>query len=127
MSFAKNDRNLRSNSGKTFPNGAEAPSFAAAIAEALKAEFGASPGAAKIVGRLTASNERAARNWLDGKNAPSAENLITLMARSDRVLHTVLRLADRAELAVAGDLSALRVLMGEVLRQLDDMAPGRSP
>jgi hypothetical protein len=43
-----------------------------AIALALKAEFGATSSALKTVAQLTRSNERAVRNWLEGKNGPSA-------------------------------------------------------
>jgi hypothetical protein len=121
MSLTKNDRKLRSKSGKPFPSSAVrlGPVFVAAVAEALKAEFGNTAGAAKRIGRITARNERAARNWLDGRNGPSAENLIALMGHSDHVLRTVLGLAGRSELTLATDLSDLKQMVRHLLERLE--------
>ena len=91
----------------------------AAIAEALRAEFGSTAGAAKRIGRITARNERAARNWLDGRNGPSAENLIALMGHSDHVLRTVLGLAGRSELTLATDLADLKQMVRRLLERLE--------
>ena len=97
MSRPKNDRKVQSESGKTFQD-LDTESFVRAIAVALKAEFGATPSALKTVAQLTHSNERAVRNWLDAKNGPSGCNLVILMRHSDRVLRTVLEIADRRDL-----------------------------
>jgi hypothetical protein len=121
MSLTKNDRKHRSKSGNSFPTMTvpTGPKFVAAVADALRAEFGNSAGAAKRIGRLTASNERAGRNWLDGKNGPSAENLVALMSQSDHILRAVLDLAGRSELTLATDLSDLRRMVRRLLQRLD--------
>ena len=121
MSLTKNDRKLRSRSGKsirrlTVPTG---PKFTAAIAEVLKAEFGNTAGAAKRIGRLTARNERTARNWLEGRNGPSAENLVALMSQSDQVLRVVLELAGKSELTLTTDVVELKRMIGRLLERLD--------
>src|SRR5271163_523715 len=104
MSRPKNDRKFQSESGKTFQD-LDTKGFVSAIAIALKAEFGATPSALKTLAQLTHSNERAARNWLEGENGPSGSNLVTLMRHSDRVLRAVLELADRRDLVLAADLT----------------------
>jgi hypothetical protein len=110
MSFTENDRKLQSKSGKSFPIGDHqvGPSFTQTIASALKTEFGGSPSALKAVARITGANERAVRNWFEGKNGPSGENLIILIQRSDTVLKTVLSLANRRDLVVVASLAGLR-------------------
>jgi hypothetical protein len=124
MSPTQKDRKLRSDSGRSILRLAllEAePSFAEAIADALRREFGGSPGAVKSVVRLTRANERAVRNWFEAKNAPSGENLVILMRLSDEVLETVLRLADRQDLVAARKLSAARGKLEEMLAMIDDL------
>ena len=110
MSFTENDRKLQSESGKSFPIGDHqvGPSFTQTIASALKTEFGGGPSALKAVARITGANERAVRNWFEGKNGPSGENLIILIQRSDTVLKTVLSLANRRDLVVVASLAGLR-------------------
>ena len=118
MSRPKNDRKFQSQSGKTF-QGLDAKGFVTAIAVALKAEFGATPSALKTIAQLTRSNERAVRNWLEGKNGPSGSNLVVLMRHSDRVLRTVLELADRRDLALAAELTGLcQRLLDAVVRSI---------
>lgn len=98
MSFSEKDRKLQSKTGNSFPSPQPNEPLAAAIAAALKAEFGNTPSAHKTVAQLTRSNERAVRNWFEGKNSPSGENLVILMRHSDLVLRTMLSLADRQDL-----------------------------
>ncbi|MNS66353.1 hypothetical protein D3C72_995630 [compost metagenome] len=124
MSPTQKDRKLRSDSGRSILRLAllEAePSFAEAIADALRREFGGAPGAVKNVVRLTRANERAVRNWFEAKNAPSGENLVILTRLSDEVLETVLRLADRQDLVAARKLSAARGKLEEMLAMIDDL------
>lgn len=127
MSPTQKDRKVRSNSGRSFlqspPLDAE-PSFPEAIADALRREFGGTPGAVKKVVRLTRANERAVRNWFEAKNAPSGENLVILMRRSDEVLEAVLRLADRQDLVAARKLSAAREKLEEMLAMIDGIQGG---
>ena len=81
MSRPKNDRKFQSQSGKTFQD-LDAKGFVMAIAVASKAEFGATPSALKTVAQLIRSNERAVRNWLEGKNGPSSRDLVVLLPSS---------------------------------------------
>ena len=127
MSPTQKDRKVRSESGRNFlrrPAPEPEPSFAEAIADALRREFGGTPGAVKKVVRLTRANERAVRNWFEAKNAPSGENLVILLRHSDEVLEAVLRLADRQDLVAARKLSAAREKLQEMLAMIDDIETG---
>ena len=118
MSFTKNDRKIQSESGKTFPK-ISPEMLAAAIAIALRSEFDSTPSAMKTVARLTHANERAVRNWFEGKNGPSADNLVILMRHSSHVLKTVLELADRPDLVLAVGLTGLREQLVGMLAAID--------
>jgi hypothetical protein len=120
MSRRKNDRTFQSESGKTFQD-LDTEGFVRAIALALKAEIGATPSALKTVAQLTHSNERAVRNWLEGKNGPSGSNLVILMRHSDRVLKTVLGLADRRGLILAVGLTGLRQRLIDAVAEIDSL------
>lgn len=124
MSSTQNVRKLRSDHGRSLlPNAASIPPdrFPEAVAGALRREFGAVPGAVKQVVRITGANERAVRNWFEARNAPSGENLVILMGRSDEVLETVLQLAGRQELVAARRLSGARDKLREMLELMDDL------
>ena len=123
MSFSEKDRKLQSAGGKEFPLPSANEPLAIAIAAALKAEFDATPAAIKTVARLTRSNERAVRNWFEARNAPSAENLVVLMRRSDLILRTVLALADRRDLVMAVGLVALRQHLMDTAAAIDGLPP----
>jgi len=124
MSFTENDRKVQSKKGKSFPTGPQydGTPFAAAIAVALATDFGASPSAVKRVARLTSANERAVRNWFEGKNAPSGENLVGLMRYSDAVLSSVLSLADRRPPGGSGGLAGVRRRAVDLLAEIDGLA-----
>lgn len=127
MSPTQKDRKLRSDSGRSLLQPTlfdPEPSFADAIGDALRREFGGTPGAVKSVVRLTRANERAVRNWFEAKNAPSGENLVILMRHSDEVLEAVLRLAARQDLVAARKLSAAREKLEEMLAMIDDIQTG---
>jgi len=121
MSLSKNDRKLRSRAGKTFHDHASGASFAHAVAAALKSEFGGMPSSVKTVSQLTRSNERAVRNWFEGKNGPSGENLVVLMRHSDLVLKAILSLADRQDLVVAVGLAGLRRQLLDAVATIDGL------
>jgi hypothetical protein len=110
MSFTENDRKLRSKTGKSFPNGGryDGPPFVGAITEALKVDFGGGPSSVKRIARLTRTNERAVRNWFEGRNGPSGENLVSLMHHSDAVFGAVLALSRRDQLTAGLMLGGLR-------------------
>lgn len=124
MSFQKKDRSFQSKTGRTFhPPGAYAGmSFAEVIAAALKAEWGGSPSARKELGRITNANERAVRNWLDGRNSPSGEHLVSLIEHSDAVFEAVLHLTDRYYLAPSAELLELRQRLVAAVETIDGLA-----
>jgi hypothetical protein len=97
--------------------------FAEAIAAAMRAEWGASPSARKRVGRITNANERAVRNWFEGKNGPSGENLVLLIRHSDAVLETVLELSGRQALLRAAGVLGLRNRLKEIVDAIDGLLP----
>lgn len=121
MSFTEKDRKLQSKGGKSFPFDPADEPLALAIARALKTEFGNTPSALKTVAQLTRSNERAVRNWFEGLNGPSGENLVILMRHSDHVLRTILALADRRDLVVAVGLASLRRQLVDAVAAIDGL------
>lgn len=121
MSFSEKDRKLQSKTGNSFPLPQPNEPLASAIAAALKAEFGNTPSAHKTVAQLTRSNERAVRNWFEGKNSPSGENLVILMRHSDLVLRTMLSLADRQDLVLAIGLASLRRQLVDAVAAIDGL------
>src|SRR3954471_13740082 len=105
MSSQKNDRIIQSISGNSIQrngDGSEPPrgsgQIATAISNALHLEFGDTHAAIKLIVRATGANERAARNWFDGKNAPNGESLIALCRNCDLVLEAVLALSGRTDI-----------------------------
>ena len=125
MSFTENDRIFRSKKGKSFHGEGDhdAAPLVGAIAAALKVDFGAAPASVKQIARLTGSNERAVRNWLDGKNGPSSENLVALMQHSDAVFQIVLALSHRNRLAAALRLANLRENLLTAIAAIDAIEP----
>src|ERR1035437_7010954 len=102
MSFTENDRNFRSDSGKTFPVAGspafDSAAFQAAIASGLRRDFGGTTAAIKRLARLVKANERGVRNWFEAKNGPSGEHLVMLMHHSPAVLETVLAMSGHTDL-----------------------------
>lgn len=123
MSFQKTDRNFRSKKGKSFhvDKGQADRPFALLIAEAMLAEWGESPSARKEVGRITQANERTVRNWFDGRNGPSGENLVSLVRHSDAVLETVLALSGRDYLLPVAGILGLRDQLDALVHAIDDL------
>lgn len=114
--------------GKTLPKmGKELPvqrhtrskSYPTTIAEALAVELGGSNRAIKTVMRWTGASERTAKGWLAGRNGPSGEHLVALLARSDTVLEQLLRLAGRGSVMEVAHLQVLRNTMAEAVASLD--------
>ena len=124
MSFQKKDRNFQSKSGKTLhaESAYEGLPFAKVIAAALKAEWGSTPSARKELGRVTQANERAVRNWFDGKNGPSGYHLVRLIQHSDAVFEAVLHLADRYYLSPSAELLELRERLAAAIEIIDRLA-----
>jgi hypothetical protein len=95
-------------------------SFPQLIAAAMRTEWGATPSARKEVGRITRANERAVRNWFDGRNGPSGENLVSLIRHSDAVFEAVLIIADRRTALGAVRVVALRQKLQTLIDFLDE-------
>jgi hypothetical protein len=127
MSLSKNDRTIRSLSGNqipqpvTFQHAPGAGEIARAISNALHEEFGDSHAAIKLIVRATGANERAARNWFEGKNAPSGEFLIALCRGSNSVLEAVLVLSGRTEILSAKRLVDAKEKLREVMSLIEEM------
>lgn len=126
MSFTENDRKFRSKSGKSFPDGGgyDGQWIVGALAEALRADFGSAPSSVKRVARLTRANERAVRNWMDGRNGPRGENLIVLMQHSDAVFEIVLTLAHRVHAPGGTFLTRLREQLKDAVATIDALEAG---
>lgn len=128
MSFTKKDRKFRSTFGKTFPAEAAEPfdreRFVDAIAVALHREYAGAHAAVKIVSRLTGANERAVKNWFDGKNGPSGEHLVILAQHCDHVLEAFLVMAARSELMKTKRLGDARQKLAEILAIIDELQVG---
>ncbi len=127
MSFARNDRKVRVESGREFridPGADTEAAFAAVIADALRRDFGDAPTHVKHIARLTGVNGRTVQNWLQARNGPSGSGLVVLMRHSDEVTAAVLTLADRLDLrdraAASIRLSDLRKAILAVLPHLPD-------
>ena len=119
MSFTENDRNLRSKDGKSFPELAEKGlPYRAVIADVLATEYGSVRSAVKSLARLTDTNERAVRNWFDGKNGPNGKSLIQLMQHSDATFGAVLKLCQRSGPA-RPELAELRIHLAAALIAID--------
>ncbi len=130
MSPTKKDRKVQSNSGNYVPRDGGprlgAAGFAAAISEALHREFDGNSSAVKSIAALASANERAAKNWYDGRNGPSGEFLIVLCRYSDQVLETVLMLCGRGDLVAAKKLEDAKGKLQEMLTLIDQIQTGGS-
>ncbi|WP_375269518.1 hypothetical protein [Phenylobacterium sp.] len=119
MSFTENDRKVRSKSGRVLPDESyQGVPYSAAIADALASEFGSVRAAVKNLARLTNTNERAVRNWFDGKNGPSGKSLIRLMQHSDATFGVVLGLCRRSR-SPEPALAELRIHLAAALVAID--------
>jgi hypothetical protein len=119
MSFTENDRKVRSKTGITFPEGRyDGLPYRAVIADVLATEFGSVRSAVKSLARLTNTNERAVRNWFEGKNGPSGESLIQLMQHSDATFGVILDLCRRSR-SPGPELAELRIHLAAALVAID--------
>ncbi|AYM80356.1 hypothetical protein G6L67_04240 [Agrobacterium tumefaciens] len=126
MSPTKKDRNIQSNIGKdNTATGSVgrlgAAAFALAIASALKTEFGDVGSSVKTISKLTSANQRAVKNWLDGKNGPSGEFLILLCRHSENVLETFLMLSGRSDLVKVKKYRDTRIKLNEMIALLSEI------
>lgn len=70
----------------------ELPDVTMVVADALQRDFGLQRHAIKRIARATNSNERNAENWIRGRHAPDAVNLLRLMSMSPTLAGEVRRL-----------------------------------
>ena len=120
MSFAENGRSFQSDPRNPFPTvKSDNLSFQTAVADALRRDFGSAPSSVKQVAKLVNANERAVRNWFDGKNGPSGEHLVMLMRHSTAVLEIVLALSGRYDLIQTKLVSDAKDRIHEILSSLD--------
>ena len=115
MSFPKKDRRTQSISRTTL----QPERLTDAIAAALHREYGSTHAAVKTVLHLIGGNERAIKNWFEGKNAPNGESVLALCRHSDEVLTTFLRLAGRTEHLQAKRVVDATCRLRELLLVLD--------
>jgi hypothetical protein len=95
--------------------------YPAAIADALQRELGTTHQAVKIVRRWTGAGERTVKNWLLGVSGPSGQHLVDLIRNSDKVLETLLLLADRPQIAAAGKVVVARNKLAQTVQQIDEL------
>src|SRR5262245_13561490 len=124
MSSANMDRSLRSHSGNSFPlhgTTVTAAQFAELIASALDRDFGDAHASVKAICKLTGANDRAAKNWVEGKNGPDGPHLLALMSVSDAVLEAILSAVGRNDLVIAMAISDSKRELRRMLSLLHDL------
>ncbi len=122
MSFAENGRSFQSEKGNSFPTAAtDCLSFQAAVADALRRDFGGAPSSVKHVAKLVNANERAVRNWFDARNGPSGEHLVMLMRHSTAVVEMVLALSGRSGLVQTKLVADAKERVRHILGLLDHL------
>ncbi|MBX9845199.1 MAG: hypothetical protein K2Z80_25645 [Xanthobacteraceae bacterium] len=105
--------------GIVFPSADELGTYSQAIAHALKYELGSTHQAAKTVMKWTGAGERTVKNWLAAKSGPSGEHLVELIRRSEYVLHALLVIGGRPQVAASQSLVALKHQLAKAIEQID--------
>lgn len=122
MSLTKKDRSFQAKGGNMFPPGGTPPggtSFAAGMAAALRQAYGGRHSAVKIVAAAVGANERAVRNWFDGKNGPNGEYLVRLVRHSDEMLDSFLALVGKRRPQPSLELAKAKSALERALRTLN--------
>ncbi|WP_158742744.1 hypothetical protein [Acidisphaera sp. L21] len=118
MSLTQKGRKVRSGNGEVFPPGGDAPTFTSEMSSLLKRAYGGRHSAVKIVAAALGANERAVKNWFDGKNGPNGENLLRLVIHSDAMLVGFLAMAGKQGIVVSLELdqvvSAIELALIEI-------------
>ncbi len=122
MSFPKLARKVQSKSRNngSGPDGGDPLSFNLAVSAALRSSFGSGTSAMKTISMMIGANERAVKNWYQGRNAPSAYHLVALARHSDDVLRLVLTLAQREGLLVSMEFAVARAALSTALAAMDE-------
>ena len=125
MSPTNRDRRVQSRSGKVFRSDAAAAitssQFAALIASALDRDFGDIHAAVKTICKLTGAQDRAVKNWVEGRNGPDGPHLVALISVSDAVLEAVLLAAGRNDLVAAMKIADSKRELRRMLSLLHDL------
>ena len=129
MSLTQKGRKLRSEFGKTFPRrgGTTEPdssTFTVEMASLLKRAYGGRHSAVKVVAAAVGANERAVKNWFDGKNGPNGENLLRLVIHSDAMLAGFLAMAGKQDFVVGIELDRVTAALEGALREIKGLRPG---
>jgi hypothetical protein len=77
--------------------------------------------AVKTICKLTGTHERAAKNWVEGKNGPDGPHLLALMSVSDAVLEAVLSAVGRNDLVIAMAITDSKRELRRMLSLLHDL------
>jgi len=80
----------------------------------------------KTVMAYTGAGERTVKNWFEGKNGPSGENLVELVRHSDEVLEALLLMAGREDILAGKLLIDARGRLVEMLEIIDQLQSGNS-
>jgi hypothetical protein len=129
MSLTQKGRKLRSEFGKTFPRGGggtepNSSTFTVEMASLLKRAYGGRHSAVKVVAAAVGANERAVKNWFDGKNGPNGENLLRLVIHSDAMLAGFLAMAGKQDFVVGIELDRVTAALEGALREIKSLRPG---
>ncbi|MDU0697902.1 hypothetical protein ACNFH8_12035 [Pseudomonas sp. NY15436] len=100
----------------------EAEQYAHQIAQALRAELGASHQATKTLMRWTNATERTVKNWLAGTSGPRGEHLVALVMHSDAALAAFLGMARRPHASMAVELPLLRQRLMAAVEAIDSIS-----
>jgi hypothetical protein len=94
--------------------------FATKIGLALRADLKGRNSGAKLAAGWAGGNERTVKNWISGRYAPCGRHLVILVQYSDQVLNTILSMADRQDLLLAGKVEELRRKVFELAALIGD-------
>jgi membrane protein required for beta-lactamase induction len=109
--FPKTGRKLHSANGEI--------DLAIKISEALVAELGSSHRTVKTAMAWTGASERTVKHWLAATHVPQGSHLVSLARHSDQVLGAILLAANREDLRIAMELSAVRSKLLELVSLLE--------
>ena len=97
--------------------------FTSEMSSLLKRAYGGRHSAVKVVAAAVGANERAVKNWFDGKNGPNGENLLKLIIHSDAMLVGFLAMAGKQDLVVSVELDRAAVAMEAALKEIRRLRP----
>jgi hypothetical protein len=93
-------------------------SFTEEMSSLLKRAYGGRHSAVKIVAAAVGANERAVKNWFDGKNGPNGENLLRLVVHSDAMLVGFLAMAGKEGIVLSLEVDRVVAALEASLREI---------